>query len=161
MPPTPQYWLLKTEPTSFSIDDLARAPRQTTCWDGVRNYQARNFLRAMRLGDRVFVYHSNASPPAIVGTAVVTRTAYPDATALDPRDPHFDPKATRENPIWEMVDVRLERVFAKPVPLDVLRGEKQLAGLELLRRGSRLSVQPVSKEHFQQVLRLAEHLGKE
>src|SRR5262245_13047029 len=106
-----QHWLMKSEPEAYSIHDLAREPTQTTHWDGVRNYQARNFMRAMRVGDRVLFYHSNAEPPAVAGTAAVVRTAYPDFTALDPADTHYDPKATQENPIWEMVDVRFERVF--------------------------------------------------
>lgn len=150
-----RYWLMKSEPEGYSIHDLAREPTQTTHWDGVRNYQARNFMRAMQVGDRVLFYHSNAEPPAVVGTAVVARTAYPDFTALDPSDKHYDPKATQEEPIWEMVDVKLERVFDRPIPLDELRATPELKGMELLRRGSRLSVQPVSREHFQIVLKLA------
>ena len=159
MPQAKQFWLMKTEPTSFSIDDLRSAPKQTTCWDGVRNYQARNFMRAMRMGDRVLFYHSNAEPPAIVGTAEVVRLAYPDATAWDPTDHHFDPKASADNPIWDMVDVQLEKIFAEPLSLDVLRAEPALNGMELLRKGSRLSVQPVSAEHFAVVLQLAKKPG--
>src|SRR5687767_8142698 len=139
-----KYWLLKTEPAEFSIEDLKRAPRQTTCWDGVRNYQARNFLRdEMKLGDEVLLYHSQADPPAIVGTAVVVREAYPDHTAWDPNDPHYDPKASPQNPTWQMVDIRLQEVFAAPLPLERLRQVAALAQMELLRKGSRLSVQPV------------------
>jgi predicted RNA-binding protein with PUA-like domain len=152
---TVNYWLMKSEPEAFSIHDLARAPRKTTFWDGVRNYQARNFMRSMKVGDRVLFYHSNADPPCVAGTAVVAKEAYPDFTALDPNDKHYDPKATRENPIWEMVDIRLDEVFPQPVPLDALRATPALKGMELLRRGSRLSVQPVSKEHFEVVLKLA------
>lgn len=151
-----RYWLLKTEPESFSIHDLAAAPDQTTCWDGVRNYQARNFIRDdMRLGDRVLFYHSSADPPAIVGTAAVVREAYADPTAWKPRDHHYDPKASPENPIWQMVDIKLDEVFARALPLEELRCVKALAGMELLRRGSRLSVQPVKKAEFEAVLRLA------
>jgi predicted RNA-binding protein with PUA-like domain len=149
-----QYWLMKTEPESFSIDDLARQPEQTTCWDGVRNYQARNFMRAMRIGDRVLFYHSSADPPAVVGTAVVVRTAYPDPTAWRKGDHHFDPKASPDNPIWDMVDIRLESIFDEPLPLEQLRTVPALAGMELLRRGSRLSVQPVAKAEFETILRL-------
>jgi predicted RNA-binding protein with PUA-like domain len=156
MPQAVQHWLIKSEPESYSIQDLAREPTRTTHWDGVRNYQARNFMRSMRVGDRVLFYHSNAEPPAVVGTAAVARTAYPDFTALDPADKHYDPKATRENPIWEMVDVKLQQVFDRPVSLDELRNVASLKGMELLRLGSRLSVQPVSKEHFEIVLKLAE-----
>jgi predicted RNA-binding protein with PUA-like domain len=150
------HWLMKSEPESYSIHDLAAEPTRTTYWSGVRNYQARNFMRSMRVGDRVLFYHSNADPPAVAGTAIVVRTAYPDFTALDPDDDHYDPKSTRENPIWEMVDIRFERAFPRPVPLDVLRGTPGLKDIELLRHGSRLSVQPVSAEHFEIVLKLAD-----
>ena len=160
MPAKRQYWLMKSEPDSFSIHDLARAPKQTTFWDGVRNYQARNFMRAMKVGDGVLFYHSSVDPAAIVGTAVVAREAYPDHTALDPANEHFDPKATRENPIWEMVDIKLERIFERPIALDELRGVKALAKMELLRRGSRLSVQPVREEEWNTVLGLADPLAK-
>ena len=151
-----QYWLMKSEPEAYSIHHLAAEPTRTTHWDGVRNYQARNFMRSMRVGDRVLFYHSSADPPAVAGTAVVARAAYPDFTALDPADGHYDPKSTRENPIWEMVEIKLDRVFPRPIPLDVLRARAELKGMELLRRGSRLSVQPVSREHFEIVLKLAE-----
>lgn len=150
------YWLLKTEPTSFSIADLAASPDQTTCWDGVRNYQARNFLRDdVRVGARVLVYHSNGNPPGVAGTATVVRAAYADHTAWDKRDPHFDPKASPENPIWQMVDIRLEEIFSELLPLDRLREVPALRDMELLRRGSRLSVQPVKKREFDTILRLA------
>jgi predicted RNA-binding protein with PUA-like domain len=156
MPAARKYWLVKTEPDSFSIDDLAAAPRQTTCWDGVRNYQARNFMRdEMRLGDRVLIYHSNADPPAIVGLAKVVREAYPDPTAWNPRDHHFDPRSTPENPRWFMVDLQLEKIFPQPLPLPALRELPALQEMELLRRGSRLSVQPVRKREFDAILRQA------
>ncbi|MBL8167553.1 MAG: EVE domain-containing protein [Acidobacteria bacterium] len=151
-----RYWLMKSEPESFSIDDLARAKKQTTSWDGVRNYQARNFMREMQIGDQVFFYHSNANPPCIVGLAEIVKTAYPDHTALDPRDHHYDPKATPENPIWEMVDIKLVRKFAVPLALDDLRQVRGLEKMELLRKGSRLSVQPVSAAEGKRVLALAE-----
>ena len=152
-----RMWLLKTEPTSFSIQDLAKSPRKTTCWDGVRNYQARNFMRDdMQEGDRVLFYHSNANPPAIVGTAVVVREAYPDHTAWDKNDHHYDPKASPENPIWQMVDIRLDTIFDEPLPLEELRKVSALKDMELLRKGSRLSVQPVKPKEFQAVLSLAE-----
>lgn len=155
-----KYWLLKSEPESFSIDDLAKAPKKTTCWDGVRNYQARNFMRAMEPGDQVFFYHSSADPPCIVGIAEVVKRAYPDHTALDPKDHHYDRKATPSNPIWEMVDIRLVRKFDAPVTLDDLRGVAGLEKMELLRRGSRLSVQPVSAEEWKVTCRLAEKKSK-
>ncbi|HXT57513.1 MAG TPA: EVE domain-containing protein [Pirellulales bacterium] len=152
-----KYWLLKSEPTSFSIQDLAACPKQTTFWSGVRNYQARNFMRdEMRAGDEVLFYHSGAEPPAIVGTAAVVREGYPDHTAWDPSDSHYDVKASPDNPIWQMVDIKLGRIFDEPLPLDSLRSVAALRNMELLRRGSRLSVQPVSKSEFETVLRLAE-----
>jgi predicted RNA-binding protein with PUA-like domain len=122
----------------------------------VRNYQARNFMKAMKRGDRVLYYHSSCDPPAVAGVAVVTREAYPDHTALDPKDDHYDPKATKDKPIWEMVDLKLERIFAEPVPIGVLRGVKSLAAMELLKTGSRLSVQPVRPQEFETVLELAD-----
>jgi len=150
------YWLMKTEPSAYSIQDLADAPDQTTCWDGVRNYQARNFMRdKMQLRDGVLLYHSNANPPAVVGTASVVREAYPDHTAWDPKDKHFDPKSSPDNPRWSMVDIQLDAIFDRPLPLDELRGVRALRAMELLRKGSRLSVQPVRKSEFDAILKLA------
>jgi predicted RNA-binding protein with PUA-like domain len=150
-----QHWLIKSEPESFSIQDLAKAKGKTTCWDGVRNYQARNFLRAMKKGDLALYYHSNAEPPAVVGTVTIVREAYPDPSAWDPKSDYHDPKASPENPVWSMVDVKLVDIFPREVPLDELRGVKALAGMELLRRGSRLSVQPVSAAEFRTITGLA------
>ena len=151
-----KYWLLKTEPTSFSIQDLAKAPKQTTCWDGVRNYQARNFLRdEMTVGDCVLFYHSG-DEPAIVGTAFVVKAAYPDPTAWDENDHHYDPASTPENPRWFMVDIKLDKVFSQPLPLAQLRKAPALKQMELLRKGSRLSVQPVRKAEFEAVLKMNE-----
>lgn len=150
-----QHWLIKSEPESFSIQDLAKAKAKTTCWDGVRNYQARNFLRAMKKGDLALYYHSNAEPPAVVGTVTIVREAYPDPSAWDPKSDYHDPKASPENPVWSMVDVKLVEVFPREVPLDELRSVKALAGMELLRRGSRLSVQPVSAAEFRTIAGLA------
>ena len=152
---TARYWLMKSEPKAFSIQDLQRAPRRTTCWDGVRNYQARNFMRAMRLGDGVLFYHSNADPPAIVGIAEIVREAYPDHSAFDRQDIHFDPRSTPEKPLWDMVDIRLVRVFPRPIPLEQLRRDRQLTHMELLRKGSRLSVQPVRPEEWIRILSIA------
>src|SRR5581483_6270119 len=146
---------MKTEPSSFSIDDLARSPGRRTSWDGVRNYQARNFLRAMRKGDQALFYHSNADPPAIVGVVEIVRTAYPDETAFDRKDHHYDPKSTPERPIWDMVDVRLVRILPRPLPLDELRRQRALKSMELLRRGSRLSVEPVRALEWKAILKLA------
>ncbi len=153
MPRAKRYWLVKTEPESFSIRDLAASPKQTTCWDGVRNYQARNFLRDdMKLGDEVLFYHSNANPPAVVGTCLVVREAYGDHTAWDKKDHHYDPKASPENPIWQMVDLRLTEIFPHAVSLSELRATKSLATMELLRKGSRLSVQSVRPGEYKMVL---------
>ena len=147
-----RHWLLKSEPSSFSFDDLLAAPGRTTCWDGVRNYQARNFMRDdMRVGDRAFFYHSGGADPAIAGVAEVVRAAYPDHTALDPADPHHDPRSDPAAPTWVMVDVRAVERFDAPITLAELREAPGLDGLELLRRGSRLSVQPVSAAHWRAI----------
>ncbi len=159
MPRLKKYWLMKSEPESFSIQDLAACPKQTTCWDGVRNYQARNFMREMQPGDGVLFYHSSADPPAVVGTAEVASTAYADSTACDPQDHHYDPKASAENPIWEMVDIKLVEIFPQPLPLPMLRGIAALKDMELLRKGSRLSVQLVRKPEYDALLKLA-HAGR-
>jgi len=151
-----RYWLIKTEPESYSIQHLAQEPEQTTFWNGVRNYQARNSLRDdLHVGDGLLFYHSSADPPAIVGTAVVVKAGYPDHTARDPKSKYFEPKATDQNPIWFMVDVKLEKIFDAPLPLETLRTVPALKEMELLRRGSRLSVQPVKPGEFETVLKLA------
>ncbi|MGH7168207.1 MAG: EVE domain-containing protein, partial [Nitrospiraceae bacterium] len=128
---------------------------RTTCWDGVRNYQARNYMRAMRRGDQILLHHSNADPPAVVGVAEVAREAYPDTTAFDRHDHHFDPKSNPAKPTWDMVDIRLVRKFSLPIPLDLLKRAPGLRRMELLRRGSRLSVQPVRPDEWNIVLKLA------
>jgi predicted RNA-binding protein with PUA-like domain len=153
------HWLIKSEPDVFSICDLAKAKRQTTHWEGVRNYQARNFLRAMQVGDLAIYYHSNATPSAVAGVVEIARTAYPDPTAWDTSSDYHDPKASPENPIWSMVDVKLVETFPRPLPLDELRGVPALAGMELLRRGSRLSVQPVTAAEFRAIQRRATRKG--
>lgn len=151
------YWLVKTEPEAYSIQDLAQEPSRTTFWDGVRNYQARNILRdEMAKGDLVLFYHSSADPPAVVGVAKVVRAGYPDHTALDPSSQHFDPKSTAQEPRWFMVDIQLQRIFSQPLPLEALRGIPELKEMELLRRGSRLSVQPVRKREFEVILKRAQ-----
>ncbi len=151
-----KFWLVKTEPECFSIQHLAKQPKQTTCWSGVRNYQARNFMRdEMKLGDRVLVYHSSTDEPAVVGTAVIAREAYPDHTAWDKKDDHYDAASTTENPRWFMVDIKLDQIFERPLPLAKLRTIPALKDMELLRRGSRLSVQPVQKNEFEAILKLA------
>ena len=151
-----KYWLMKTEPESYSIDDLAAEKKQTTFWSGVRNYQARNFMRdEMKVGDQVLFYHSNAKPPAIVGLAEVVRESYPDHTSWDEDDHHYDPKSTPENPRWFMVDIRFKEKFAQPLGRNELAGIRALADMELMRKGSRLSVQPVRKKEFDAILKLA------
>lgn len=150
-----KFWLLKSDPDEFSILDLKRSPDQTACWDGVRNYQARNYLRdQIREGHSVLFFHSRVNP-SIVGTAKVVRSGYADYTAWDSRSRHFDPKSTPENPIWYMVDIRLEQEFEEPLPLAFLRTFPELRDMVLLRKGSRLSVQPVTLEEFNTVLSLA------
>ena len=149
------YWLFKTEPGTFSIDDLASAPNQTTSWEGVRNYQARNMLRDdMREGDRVLVYHSGKDP-SVVGTATIVRGGYPDHFAWDESSHYYDPKSTAEEPRWYMVDIRLDQRFERPLPLSELRDVAALAEMELLRKGSRLSVQPVRKQEWTAILKKA------
>ena len=149
-----QYWLMKTEPGCFSIDDLAASPNQTSMWDGVRNYQARNFMRdEMRAGDLVLFYHS-VTKPGIVGLAEVAGTAYPDPTQWDPENEHFDPASPANAPRWYVVDIRLIRRFTCPLPLPLLRRQPELAGMELLRKGSRLSIQRVRQEEFDFIVKL-------
>ena len=151
-----RYWLFKSEPDAYSISDLAGEPTRTTFWDGVRNYQARNFLRdEIRAGDGVLFYHSSAEPMAVVGTAEVVRAGYPDHTAFDPDDPHHDPKSKPDAPTWYMVDVRLIQIFPEPVTRDALRDSPATAKMMVLRRGARLSIQPVTTEEWAAVHRLA------
>jgi predicted RNA-binding protein with PUA-like domain len=151
------YWLLKTEPETFSFDDLLRAPRRTSGWDGVRNYQARNFLRdGMKNGDQVLIYHSNAEPPAVVGVAEVVREGYPDPTQFDPRDDHYDAASKREDPRWYQVDVKAVRKFGRPVSLPEIRETKALSRLPLVQRAQRLSVQPVGPAEFALIVRMGE-----
>jgi predicted RNA-binding protein with PUA-like domain len=150
-----QYWLMKSEPDVFGIDDLAKAPRRTTGWDGVRNYQARNFMRdGMARGDQAFFYHSNCAEPGIAGIVEITRTGYPDHTAFDRKDPHYDPASTSEEPRWYMVDVTLVRRMRRVITLAELRkkAEKELKGLALLRRGNRLSILPVSEKQWRVIV---------
>jgi predicted RNA-binding protein with PUA-like domain len=152
-----KYWLIKSEPNEYSIDDLASEPNQQTCWDGVRNYQARNFMRdAMNKGDLVIFYHSNCKEPGIVGIVEICKEAYPDHTAFDPDDKHFDPKSDPENPRWCMVDVQYIRKLKRLVSLSELRdhSEDDLREFALLRRGNRLSVLPVTNEHWDFILSL-------
>ena len=151
----PRFWLMKSEPDVYSIDDLARDGQ--TGWEGVRNYQARNFMRDdMKVGDKVLFYHSNAKPPGVAGVAEVCRAAYPDPAAFDPSSPYFDPKSKPEAPAWLRVDLRFVRRLPRLVPLDALKGDPLLSGMLVTLRGQRLSVQPVSPAHFDRVIALAE-----
>ena len=151
-----KYWLMKTEPTTYSIEDLEKESNQTTCWEGVRNYQARNLLRDdIQEGDRVLFYHSACKEPAVVGTAVVSRPGYPDSHAFDKRSKYYDAKSDPDNPRWYMVDVKLEKKFDAPVTLASLREKASLKEMVLLQKGSRLSVQPVKKKEFDIVLKMA------
>lgn len=149
-----RFWLLKTEPDVYSIDDLAR-DRQTA-WEGVRNYQARNSMRdGMRLGDLALVYHSNASPPGVAGVARICREAYPDPTQFDSTSKYFDPGSKAADPRWLRVDIAFVEKLPRVVGLDELKAAPELAGLEVARKGSRLSVTPVSPEHFQRIVAMA------
>ena len=150
------YWLIKSEPDAFSIDDLKNAPGKKTHWDGVRNYQARNIMRdEMRKGDQAFFYHSSCETPGITGIAEVVSNAYPDHTAFDPEDPHFDARSDPQNPSWVMVDIRYKRKTRRVITLaELKRHQRRLNGFVLLRRGNRLSVMPVSKPHWDFILSL-------
>ena len=150
----PAAWLMKSEPETFSIDDLRKAPKKTTPWEGVRNYQARNFMRdQMRKGDPVLFYHSNCAEPGIVGLAeVASAAAYPDPTQFDPASPYYDPKSTRENPRWMLVDVRFKALLKTPVTLAQIKEDPELADMLVARRGMRLSIQPVEARHYAAIL---------
>ena len=146
-------WLVKTEPDVFSIDDFLRV--KVTDWTGVRNYQARNFLMEMKDGDEVLIYHSNAEPSGVVGVAKVAAKASPDKTQFDPKSEYFEPKATKLAPRWFCPDLKFVRKFPRQVPLEELRKTKALDGLALLQKGSRLSVIPVSRKHFDTIVKMA------
>lgn len=149
---TKRYWLMKSEPEAYSIDDLK--VDGSTCWDGVRNYQARNFMRDdMRIGDEVLYYHSNCKPPGVVGLARIIRASYPDHTAFDPKDKHYDPRSDPGNPRWFMVDIAFVARFGEIIPLETLKKEEGLSEMVVTRR-SRLSVQPVTLGEFGIVKRM-------
>ena len=150
-----KYWLMKSEPDVFSIDDLSKQPNQKSHWDGVRNYQARNFMRdEMDVGDKVLFYHSNCKVPGIVGIATVASSSYPDHTSWDKKSEYFDPKSGPDNPRWFMVDVKFEEKFSRTVSLNEMKEVKALAEMLILRKGNRLSITPVQKKEFQTVLDL-------
>ena len=149
------YWLMKSEPDTFSIDDLINRPEQTEPWDGVRNYQARNMMRdAMKLGDRVFFYHSNCTEAGIVGIMEVAKEGYPDASAFDPDDKHFDSKSDATKPRWMRVDVRYIRHLTRTITLKELKLKPELADFTLLKNGNRLSIMPVSQTQWEFILSL-------
>jgi predicted RNA-binding protein with PUA-like domain len=150
------YWLMKSEPSTFGLEHLAAAPRRTTAWDGVRNYQARNLLRQMHKADQTFLYHSSTEVPGIVAIMQIVKEAYPDPTAFERKHHHYDPDSDPKNPRWFMVDVRLKRRLARTITLEELRthAHKELKGMVLLRRGNRLSVTPVESAHWQFILSL-------
>ena len=150
-----QYWLMKSEPEVFGIETLAAQTAQTTAWDGVRNYQARNMMRdQMKRGDRAFFYHSNCAEPGIVGIVEIVREAYPDATAANPTSEYYDPKHTGDNPRWYVVEVKLERRLERTVTLAEMKDDPALVNMPLVRRGNRLSVMPVSAAEWQHILSL-------
>ena len=146
------YWLMKSEPDEFSIDDLKR--KKSEPWSGVRNYQARNYIREMRAGDAVLFYHSSCAEPGVVGIAQVAAAAYPDSTQFDPRSDYFDAGSKREEPRWSLVDVKFKRKLKRAIPLTELKGHKELKDLALVRPGNRLSVLPVTKAHWDFILDL-------
>jgi predicted RNA-binding protein with PUA-like domain len=151
------HWLFKSEPATFSIDDLGKAPKQTTAWDGVRNYQARNMLRdSIKKGDLAFFYYSSCDVPGIAGIVRIARDGYPDATAFDSKHDHYDAGSKKDAPSWYAVDVKFERKFKRIITLDELRihAEKKLKDFVLLRRGNRLSVMPVTKKDWDFILTL-------
>ena len=148
-----KYWLFKSEPTAYSFDDLMNDPDGWAEWDGVRNYQARNMMRDdMKVGDSILFHHSNAKPMAVVGIASVVREGYDDFHGLDPDDKHYAPKATPEKPIWSMVDIKGERPLARPVTLAEIKDNPKLKDMLLIRKGMRLSIQPITKEEFDEVV---------
>jgi predicted RNA-binding protein with PUA-like domain len=152
-----RYWLFKTEADCFSIDDLARQPGKTTFWDGVRNYQARNMLRdEIQIGDGVLLYHSNCDPLVIAGICEVVKNGYADHTAFDKNEKHYDPKSRPEDPTWYMVDIKLVKKFKTPITRDQLKVTPGLENMMVLRKGSRLSIQPVTPEEWEIVTGLAE-----
>lgn len=152
-----KYWLMKSEPDVYSIDDLAKEKNKITYWDGVRNYQARNYLRdEMKIGDQVIFYHSNSEPPGAAGICEVVKEGYPDFTAFDPEDPHYDPKSKKDNPAWIMVDVKLIKKFSRFVSINEMRENKKLVNMQLLQRGNRLSVMPLTKTEFDTIVGIGE-----
>jgi predicted RNA-binding protein with PUA-like domain len=151
-----KHWLMKTEPGTFSIYHLQKLPQQTTHWEGVRNFQARNFMRDdMKMGDKVFIYHSVVEPIGIFGTATVTREAYVDHFQFDPKSKYYAPKATAQKPIWVMVDVTLGKIFKEPITLKQIKELPELAEMLVVQKGSRLSIQPIKESEWNFLLKIA------
>lgn len=151
-----QYWLMKSEPDVFSIDDLRKSKNMTSGWDGVRNYQARNFMRDdMKKGDKVLFYHSNAKPPGVAGIAEVVKESHEDPSQFDPKSEYFEKRATKEKPVWYMVSVKFSEKFSRLISIQELKEHKKLSDMILLQKGSRLSITPVSKAHFDYICKLA------
>ncbi len=149
------YWLMKSEPDVYSIDHLRSQKRRTDHWDGIRNYQARNFMRdQMKTGDLAFFYHSNCSEPAVVGIMKIVSAAYPDHTAFDPNEKHFDAKSDPDNPRWLMVDVKFKKKLKMPITLQAIKAEKKLADMRLVQRGNRLSILPVTPSEWRHILKM-------
>lgn len=149
------YWLMKTEPTAFSFDDLKNSENKTTHWDGVRNYQARNFMmKDMKIGDEVLFYHSNCKVPGVVGLAYVSSEAYPDFTAWDENSKYYDPKSTPDKPRWFMVDITWKADFKRIVSLQEIKSIPELSSMKLVQKGQRLSIQPVTKEEYDIIVKL-------
>ena len=150
-----KYWLMKSEPETFGIDDLKKMPGQTEHWDGVRNYQARNMMRdEMKKGDQIFFYHSNCDVPGIVGIAKVARESYPDFTSWDPESHYYDPKSNEENPRWFMVDVKFVKKFKRTISLAELKADPALEDMPLVKKGSRLSIMPIAEQQREYILGL-------
>jgi predicted RNA-binding protein with PUA-like domain len=150
-----KYWLFKSEPETFGIDHLQKKPKKTEHWDGVRNYQVRNMLREeIKAGDKAFFYHSSTTPPGIVGIVEIVKSGYPDFSAFNPDSKYFDPKSTPENPRWFMVDVRFERKFKRMITLEEIKNHPHLKDMLVVRRGSRLSITPVTKADWKIILTL-------
>lgn len=148
------YWLLKSEPDIFSLNDLFKSKNKSTCWEGVRNYQARNYIREMKIGDLSIFYHSNCTPACAAGICEIVKEGYPDFTAFDPDDVHYDSKSRKESPTWLMVDVKFVKKFNTPVTLSNMKENKRLRDMQLLQLGNRLSVMSITKEEFEEIVRM-------
>jgi len=150
-----KFWLFKSEPSEFSLDDLKKSKNRITCWDGVRNYQARNFLRdEIKKDDGILFYQSSTEPLAVVGYCEVVKEGYSDHTQFDPKNDHFDLKSKKESPTWFMVDIKLVKEFKKPVTLDEIKANPKLKNMKLLQQGQRLSIQPVTKDEWDEILKM-------